>query len=100
MSQSQISEGDIEMIKLSAFVLQGKPGKPHGFSHQIAVAKTNTEATAEPPLRDGPLIPKNSDDGREVIHMAISCTLAADFAAIPYLKRDPGYWPHVENPFA
>jgi len=35
----------------------------------------------------------------EVIHMASPGTLTADFAAIPYQKRDPAYWPRVENPF-
>jgi len=36
----------------------------------------------------------------EVIHMASPGTLTADFAAIPYAKRDPAYWPRVENPYA
>ena len=36
----------------------------------------------------------------EVIHMASPGTLTADFASIPYRKRDPNYWPRVENPFA
>jgi len=36
----------------------------------------------------------------EVIHVASPGTLTADFAAIPYTKRDPSYWPRVENPFA
>lgn len=35
----------------------------------------------------------------KVIHMASPGTLTADFAAIPYMKRDPAYWPRVENPF-
>lgn len=36
----------------------------------------------------------------EVIHMASPGTLTADFASILYRKRDPNYWPRVENPFA
>ena len=36
----------------------------------------------------------------EVIHMASPGTLTADFASIPYTKRDANYWPRVENPFA
>ena len=36
----------------------------------------------------------------EVIHVATPGTLSADFAALPLIKRDPVYWPRVENPFA
>ncbi|NBR89027.1 MAG: M81 family peptidase [Rhodobacteraceae bacterium] len=36
----------------------------------------------------------------EVIHIASPGTLTADFAAIPYTRRAPDYWPRVENPFA
>jgi microcystin degradation protein MlrC len=36
----------------------------------------------------------------EVIHVATPGALTADFAAIPYVKRNPAYWPRVENPFA
>jgi len=34
----------------------------------------------------------------EVIHIASPGTLTADFAAIPYTRRAPNYWPRVENP--
>lgn len=36
----------------------------------------------------------------EVIHMVSPGTLTADFASIPYTKRDLAYWPRVENLFA
>jgi len=36
----------------------------------------------------------------EVIHTASPGTLTADFAAIPYTRRAPNYWPRVENPLA
>lgn len=36
----------------------------------------------------------------EVIHIASPGTLTADFAAIPYARRAPNYWPRVETPFA
>jgi len=36
----------------------------------------------------------------EVIHIASPGTLTADFAAIPYTRRAPNYWPRVENPLA
>ena len=36
----------------------------------------------------------------EVIHVATPGTLSADFAGLPLTKRDPSYWPRVENPFA
>lgn len=35
----------------------------------------------------------------EVIYVATPGSITPDFANIPYTKRDPNYWPKVENPF-
>ncbi|MCP3970471.1 MAG: M81 family metallopeptidase [Rhodobacteraceae bacterium] len=35
----------------------------------------------------------------EVIYMATPGAITPDYARIPYAKRDPNYWPRVENPF-
>lgn len=36
----------------------------------------------------------------QIIPVATPGAITPDFAAIPYTKRGPGYWPKVEDPFA
>lgn len=36
----------------------------------------------------------------EVVYIAGPGAITPDYANIPYTKRDPNYWPRVENPFA
>jgi microcystin degradation protein MlrC len=35
----------------------------------------------------------------EVIHVATPGSITPDYAGIPYTRRDPNYWPRVEDPF-
>ena len=35
----------------------------------------------------------------EIIHVATPGAISPDFAAVPYKRRDPDYWPRIADPW-